>query len=195
MADEEDEDLLDSWEAADSDELERRMELRGKEINKEEEEQQETTNMNTIIGPVTILKADNVARTEYTPQIKILKRNGNIDTKPDLPKQNTEAELKKTLKLREAEYQAARNRILGEDYDETKPKLEDEEVKETKISIIKPPSRVSPTSPLCPSPAPGSPIRLLTSADNKNLQDSRETCSIVRQPHGPNDTSGFAINR
>jgi len=190
MADEEDDDLLDSWEAADSDDLERRMELRGKEISKEEEEQQEKNNMNTMVGPVTILKADNVARTEYTPQIKILKRNGNNDTKPNLPKQNTETELKKTLKLKEAEYQAARNRILGEDYDETKPKLEEEEVKETKISIIKPPSRVSPISP-----APGSPIRLLTSADNRNLQESRDSCSIVRQPHGPNETSGFAINR
>jgi len=195
MADEEDEDLLDSWDAADSDELERRMELRDKEINKSENEelQQEkkSSNMNTMVGPVTILKADNVTRTEYTPQIKILKRNGNLDTKPALPKQNTESELKKTLKLKEAEYQAARNRILGEDYDETKSKLEEEEVKETKISIIKPPSRMSPTSPA----TPGSPIRLLTSADNRNLHDSRDACCVVRQPHGPNETTGFAINR
>jgi len=191
MADEEDEDLLDSWEAADSDDLERRMEERGKVL--EEEESNESADMNKIIGPVTILKAENVGRTEYTPQIKILKRNGGNDTKKDLPKQNTEAELKKTLKLREAEYQAARNRILGEDYDETKPKLECEDMKETKISIIKPPSRVSPTTPISPGAAPGSPIRLLTSTDQRtSVQDNN---SIVRQPLGPNDTSGFALNR
>lgn len=192
MADEEEDDLLDSWEAADSDELERRMEQRGK-VLKEAEETQENPDMNSMIGPVTILKAENVGRTEYTPQIKILKRNGNNDTKKDLLKQNTEAELKKALKLREAEYQAARNRILGEDYDETKPKLECEEVKETKISIIKPPSRVSPTSPAPSSSAPGSPIRLLTSSENRTpVQDGN---NILRQPRGPNDSSGFAISR
>ena len=191
MADEEDDDLLDSWEAADSGELERRMEEREK-VLKEKEEVQETTNMNSIVGPVTILKAENVGRTEYTPQIKILKRNGSGDTKKDLLKQDTEAELKKTLKLREAEYQAARNRILGENYDETKPKLECEE---TKISIIKPPSRISPTclSPNTLSPISGSPIRLLTSSGTKTpVQDPN---NIVRQPHGPADTSGFSINR
>jgi len=60
---------------------------------------------------------ENQGMAMYTPQIKILKRNRNNDIKRDLQKPNAEAELKKALKLREAEYQAARNRILGENYD------------------------------------------------------------------------------
>ena len=51
--------------------------------------------------------------TTSSPQIQILKRCRNKDTERDLHKPSTEADLKKALKLREAQYQAARNRILG----------------------------------------------------------------------------------
>jgi len=194
MADE-DEGVADSWEeAADSEEFERRMEEREK-LRKEEEKSQENTEMNSVSGPIKILKAENVGRTEYTRQIKIMRRSVNSDTKKDLVKQNTEAELKKTLKVREAEYQAARNRILGENYDETKPKLECEEVMETKISIIKPPSRLSPTCPSSNLSSPGaSSIRVLTSPGSSS--NTGDDSSILRQPHGPdNNSSGFSIQR
>lgn len=121
---------------------------------------------------------ENQGMAMYTPQIKILKRNRNNDIKRDLQKPNAEAELKKALKLREAEYQAARNRILGENYDATKPKLVCEEIKETKISIIKRPSCASP----CLSSGASyctSPIRPLTILRDKN---SPEDSNLLWQP-------------
>jgi len=185
MADEEDEDVLESWEeAVDSGELERRMEEREKAFLKEEQEaRKHEMNIANSQGPVTILKAENAGRTEYTPQIKILKRSGNLNEKKDTVKQTSEAELKKTLKLREAEYQAARNRILGEDYDETKPDLEEcvEDDNEARISIIKAPSRESSASASTPT------------ASQSSIGCSQ---NLIRQPKGPDSqTSGFSIER
>lgn len=68
------------------------------------------TNMSSLLA-----QQDN--RPSFSPQYRILKRDKSNDMKPDMKRTNTEAELKKTLKLREAEYKAARNRILGENYD------------------------------------------------------------------------------
>lgn len=193
MADGEDDDVLDSWEeAAESGELERRMEEREKQLKKETESTQEHIEMTpTTVGQVKILKAENLGRTEYTPQIKILKRSGNLETKKNIVKQSSEAELKKTLKLREAEYQAARNRILGEDYDETKPKLECELPNDGKISIIKPPARLSPSTPSPNSSGP-SGVRLLTTPGSNRTVDN----TAVRQPSGPDSTCcGFSVKR
>jgi len=148
--------------------------------------------MNSIADNVTILKGENLSKTVYSPQIKILKRNRNNDIKRDLQKPNTEAELKKTLKLREAEYQAARNRILGENYDETKPKLVCEEVKESKISIIKRPPCASPTCLPASLPYVASPVRPLTILGDKNLVED----SNLWQPRGPdNNYTGFCVQR
>ena len=44
----------------------------------------------------------------YNFQIKILKRSAHQNIKKNTPKQKTEAELKEALKMKEAEYQAAR---------------------------------------------------------------------------------------
>merc|ERR1712183_1074829 len=158
------------------------MEEREKAFLKEEQEarKHEMNVANNHQGPVTILKAENAGRTEYTPQIKILKRSGNLNEKKDTVKQTSEAELKKTLKLREAEYQAARNRILGEDYDETKPDLEEcvEDDNEARISIIKAPSRESSASTSTPTASQSS----ICCSQNSNL---------IRQPKGPDSqTSG-----
>jgi len=90
--------------------------------------------------------------TLYKPQqIKILKRNTNNDIQPNQQKPATEAELKRTLKLREIQYQAARDRILGENYDQQKPRLLSCEGKDTgRVSIIRRPTGhvLSPQSPL-----------------------------------------------
>ena len=50
-------------------------------------------------------------KIHVTFQIKILRRSAVNDEKKTTPKHKTEAELKQTLKLREAEYQAARYKI------------------------------------------------------------------------------------
>lgn len=192
MADEEDEDILDSWEeAADSGDLERRMEERDKQLKKEEKEEKKV-NKNLNNGQhVTILKGESVGRTEYTPQIKILKRNQAVEKK-DTVKQTSEAELKNVLKLREAEYQAARNRILGEDYDETKPKLpecssDDDEGDTAKISIIKAGSSSRGSGTLVPA---------LTSQSSSGGGIIKADTNSVRQPKGPDrQSSGFSIER
>lgn len=178
MADEEDEDVLDSWEdAADSGDLERRMEERERSLKEGEEEM-----MCSEQGSITILKSENTGRTEYTPQIKILKRSGLNNVKTNKPKNKTEAELKKALKMREAEYQAARNRILGENYDETKARLEQDDVK---ISIIKNTTRASPNSP-------SSPVKVLTPLEKIPPKASD---NVIRQPSGPDETQGFKLSR
>uniref|UniRef100_T2MAM7 UPF0485 protein C1orf144 n=1 Tax=Hydra vulgaris TaxID=6087 RepID=T2MAM7_HYDVU len=175
MSDDEDDDVIDSWEdAADSGDLERRMEKREKIVNKiKNSEPMEFSN-----APVTILKAENACKTEYSPQIKILKRSGLKNSNINKPKNKTEAEMKIALKVKEAEYQAARNRILGSDYDENKPKLDTESVK---ISIIQNPSRSSPLN----SPPPVSSKIIAT----------KEFDNIIRLPSGPNDLTGFKENR
>lgn len=179
MADDEDEDILDSWEDADeSEEFERRMDLHEKSLK---ENEQEEVIMSTP-GTVTILKPDNPGRTDYTPQIKILKRAAVNNVKKQKPKQMTEAELKQALKTKEAEYQAARNRILGENYDETRPKLENEIHGDVKFSIIKNPNRSAPNSP--------SPPELPLPSNN-----TPPTHVVIRQPKGPDAISGFTVKR
>lgn len=181
MADEEDDDVLESWEdAIETEDFERRMEEREKHLNIDLSEEKIMS-----ITPMTILQGNSASPTAYSPQIKILKRSNVDNANANKPKNKTEAELKQTLKLREAEYQAARNRIMGENYDETKPKLDNNE--EAKISIIRNPNRTSPVG------SPSSPVRVLSPKLKSavNLNDA----NILRQPCGPDDTSGFKVIR
>jgi len=188
MADEEDDDVLESWEdAEESEDFERRMEEHEKSLNTPDQE--EIINM-TSSESMTILKPENSGRTDYTPQIKILKRAAHLNIKKNAPKQKTEAELKQALKMKEAEYQAARNRILGENYDETLPKepLEPEinSNSDPKISIIRNPNRSTPSSPLLES----------THRSIGDINENKTTHSIIRQPRGPNENdTGFGLSR
>ncbi|XP_065061039.1 SUZ domain-containing protein 1-like [Rhopilema esculentum] len=118
-----DDDVLDSWEdAADTGELEKRMEQREKELRVKEEVEKNQELKGLAVG--ALAPAEELGRSEYVPQIRILKReNGptlqnvkQVDKKP-----------LKTLAEKEAEYAAARARILGS-YSNAPPEQETKRV-------------------------------------------------------------------
>ncbi|KAI9305177.1 hypothetical protein BJ944DRAFT_265650 [Cunninghamella echinulata] len=61
----------------------------------------------------TIIRTDTI-RTQYQPEIKILKRSPNKPKGPRLPEDNDTQPIKKTLAEREKDYLLARERIFGE---------------------------------------------------------------------------------
>ncbi|KAI8500509.1 PREDICTED: SUZ domain-containing protein 1-like [Branchiostoma belcheri] len=102
-------DVFDSWEdLADSGELERRLEkdMKTKEIKIKK-------NNNKSPAAPRVLEED-TQRTQYQPQLKILKRptNSSDATSPNSTDSKPKAK-HKTLAQREAEYAEARLRILG----------------------------------------------------------------------------------
>jgi len=105
-----DDDVLDSWEdAIDTGELEKRMEQREKEIRIQEEAQKQL--QARAIGSSALATQGELGKTDYVPQIKILKRQ-NGPAQKDVKQQNQKP--LKTLAEKEAEYAAARARILGD---------------------------------------------------------------------------------
>eukprot|EP00794_Sanderia_malayensis_P015008 gene15008-16557_t len=114
-------DVLDSWEdATDLGEFEKRMEKREQDILKREEMQKQAAPGAIKYSGIAVQEES--GRSEYTPQIKILKRaNGPAQQK------NQQKTVKpiRTLAEKEADYAAARARILG-DFSNTNP---DEETK------------------------------------------------------------------
>ncbi|XP_020620335.1 SUZ domain-containing protein 1-like [Orbicella faveolata] len=120
-AEEEDEDIWDSWEdVADSGELERRMEEREKQVREKDQKASSTSKklQETKTGSPVLMQED-TNRTLYKPQLRILKRpdsggtdNGNNrESSKDKP-------VHKTLAERQAQYAEARARILGTASDE-----------------------------------------------------------------------------
>ncbi|XP_078615684.1 SUZ RNA-binding domain-containing-like [Branchiostoma floridae x Branchiostoma japonicum] len=103
-------DVFDSWEdLADSGELERRLE---KDMKTKEIKISKKNNNRSPAAPIVL--EEDTQRTQYQPQLKILKRPTNS---PDTSSPNsTDGKPKakhKTLAQREAEYAEARLRILG----------------------------------------------------------------------------------
>ncbi|XP_078281169.1 SUZ RNA-binding domain-containing isoform X1 [Rhinoraja longicauda] len=102
----EDEEIADNWEeAADSGEIDRRLEAKLKIQQKEKK---------TKLAPkVPIVIQDDLHPTTCTPQIRILKRptsNGVVNTPLSASRPLPQV---KSLAQREAEYAEARKRILG----------------------------------------------------------------------------------
>lgn len=120
-AEEEDEDIWDSWEdMADSGELERRMEEREKQIREKDQKASNTTIkiQETKTGS-SILMQEDTNRTLYKPQLRILKRpdsGGSNHLKGQ--ESSKEKPAHKTLAERQAQYAEARARILGSASDE-----------------------------------------------------------------------------
>ncbi|XP_020916829.1 SUZ domain-containing protein 1, partial [Exaiptasia diaphana] len=104
MADEEeDEDVCDSWEdMADSGELERRMEERNK-LQMKKESKALTSDVK-----VSVVIQDDTNRTQYKPQLRILKRpdSGNFNSGQSAQEKN-EGPIRKSLAERQAEYAEA----------------------------------------------------------------------------------------
>uniref|UniRef100_UPI00398EAA74 SUZ RNA-binding domain-containing n=1 Tax=Pristiophorus japonicus TaxID=55135 RepID=UPI00398EAA74 len=114
----EDEEIADNWEeAADSGEIDRRLEAKLKIQQKEKKSK--------LAPKVPIVIQDDLHPTPCTPQIRILKRptsNGVVSTPHSATRPPPQV---KSLAQREAEYAEARKRILGsaspEEEDKTNP--------------------------------------------------------------------------
>ncbi|KAJ7306598.1 hypothetical protein JRQ81_009984 [Phrynocephalus forsythii] len=176
----EDEEVAESWEeAADSGEIDRRLEKKLKITQKErnaedrcsrEVEQEPTGLLSLSFGSrksksppkVPIVIQDDSLPPGPPPQIRILKRptsngvlsNPNSTSRPAFPV--------KSLAQREAEYAEARKRILGsaspEEEEQDKP-------------ILDRPTRIS------------------------QPEEARPACNVIRQPLGPDGSHGFKQRR
>lgn len=154
-----DEDVAESWEeAADSGEIERRLEAKLK-IN---EEAKKASFRSSPVRTAIVIQDDSLPAAPPA-QIRILKRPTNHDPTSSLSS-STRPQQTKTLAQREAEYAEARRRILG--------------------------SASSDDSPQ-DSSCQDRPARL-------NIQQSepvRQINHIIRQPTGPDGTTGFRLCR
>ncbi|XP_070562060.1 SUZ RNA-binding domain-containing-like [Ptychodera flava] len=146
MADDEDEEVWDSWEdAVDSGAFDKKLEV--------EESKNNAKKVNSETQPI-ILQEDST-RTAYQPQLKILKRPNASDEVNNKAKtaENKQATYK-SLEQREKEYAEARQRIFGSTQTEEQER----------------------------------PLHLLPK------QESAED-NVIRQPKGPDGTSGFNLQR
>lgn len=115
-AEEEDEDIWDSWEdMADSGELERRMEEREKQVRENDEKKASTSlKSQEIKNSSSVMMQEDSTRTQYKPQLRILKRPDSGGSNQSSTQDNTKSKpVHKTLAEREAQYAEARARILG----------------------------------------------------------------------------------
>ncbi|KAL3058628.1 SUZ domain-containing protein 1-like [Trematomus bernacchii] len=158
----EDEEVAESWEeAADSGEIDRRLEAKLK-INQEAKK--------SILGsrgsPVrtAIVIQDDSLPAAPPPQIRILKRpsNGNAG---NLASSTRPSQQMKSLAQREAEYAEARRRILGSASSGDVPQDNPSQDRPSRMSVQQ------PSEPICPN------------------------THVIRQPTGPDGTSGFRLCR
>ncbi|CAG5981043.1 SUZ RNA-binding domain-containing-like [Menidia menidia] len=115
----EDEEVAESWEeAADSGEIERRLEAKLK-INQESKK----SSLKPAGSPVrtAIVIQDDSLPTAPPPQIRILKRPSNNGTAGNPASSSRRSQQTKSLAQREAEYAEARRRILGSASSEETP--------------------------------------------------------------------------
>lgn len=176
MADENDDDVCDSWEdMLDSDIFEEKLRRMKPDVQAEDDRPIICSNRGSYMGPVIV--EDDVARTPYSPpepQVKILKRpSASIKQDNGTPIVNGERSSKqpvKTLQQREAEYAEARLRILGS----AKSEEEIAEERLAKLGISQPPEIA---------------IRGI------QIALPQEMSCIIRQPHGPDGTTGFTLKR
>ncbi|XP_072522177.1 SUZ RNA-binding domain-containing-like [Salminus brasiliensis] len=149
----EDEDVSDNWEdAADSGEIERRLEAKLKISQK-------SNNQSLPVKTAVVIQDDSLPAAP-PPQIRILKRpasNGSLGQQVA----SRPAQQVKSLAQREAEYAEARRRILGS---------------------AEEPSQERPDAD---RPA-------LSGAPSESLRPNNH---IIRQPLGPDGTTGFRLSR
>ncbi|XP_032234192.2 SUZ domain-containing protein 1 isoform X2 [Nematostella vectensis] len=107
-ADEDDEDIGDSWEdMADSGELERRMEERSKQQLEQEQKKIEAATIKT-----TVVIQEDTNRTLYKPQLRILKRPDSGNESHQTTQNKSEKPVHKTLAERQAQYAEASSESL-----------------------------------------------------------------------------------
>nr|XP_022342135.1 SUZ domain-containing protein 1-like [Crassostrea virginica]XP_022342136.1 SUZ domain-containing protein 1-like [Crassostrea virginica] len=151
MAEEANGEVLDSWEEfEDTKDLDKKLqEMKLKDTKK-------------ISSDAVVVEDGN--RTQYTPQVRILKRKSDAQS---ATAQGTRSSNKptKTLEQREAEYAEARRRILGS--------TSSTEVKEEEIITN------------------NRPPRLMQMDEARQNLNNNCSVAILRQPRGPDGTDGF----
>lgn len=153
-----DEDVAESWEeAADSGEIERRLEAKLK-INKEAKKASLTSRSSPIRTAIVI--QDDSLPAAPPPQIRILKRPTKNDTTSSSAS-SARPQQTKTLAQREAEYAEARRRILGSASSDDAPQDD-------------------------------RPGRLNVQQQSESVRPNNH---IIRQPTGPDGTTGFRLCR
>lgn len=159
----EDEEVAESWEeAADSGEIERRLEAKLK-INQEAKR----SSFGSIGSPIrtAIVIQDDSLPAAPPPQIRILKRPTNNGTAGNTASSTRPSQQMKSLAQREAEYAEARRRILGSASSDEMPQ---------------------------DSPSQDRPARLTTQQHSDQVRPNNH---VIRQPTGPDGTSGFRLGR
>lgn len=157
-----DEDVAESWEeAADSGEIERRLEAKLK-IN-EEAKKASLSSRSSPIRTAIVIQDDSLPAAP-PPQIRILKRPTNNDTTCSSAS-SARPQQTKTLAQREAEYAEARRRILGS---------------------------ASSDDTSQDSSCHDRPARLNVQQQSEYVQPNNH---IIRQPTGPDGTTGFRLCR
>lgn len=161
-----DDEVAESWEdAADSGEMERRLDEKLRISQKER-----VSSSNTSHSPLKtgIVIQDDSLPAAPPPQIRILKRPSSNGSLGSPSSQNRPTPQVKSLAQREAEYAEARKRILGSASPEESPQEK-------------------------PSPDSSRPGR--TNAALQPSEESRSNNQAVRQPAGPDGTQGFRQHR
>lgn len=156
-----DEDVAESWEeAADSGEIERRLEAKLK-INEAKK-----ANLSSRSSPVrtAIVIQDDSLPAAPPPQIRILKRPTNNDTTSSSAS-SARPQQTKTLAQREAEYAEARRRILGCASSEDAPQDSSYQERPARLNV------------------------------QQQAESVRPNNHIIRQPTGPDGTTGFRLCR
>ncbi|XP_029948269.1 SUZ domain-containing protein 1-like [Salarias fasciatus] len=159
----EDEEIAESWEeAADSGEIERRLEAKLK-INQEAKK----SGLKSSGSPVrtAIVIQDDSLPAAPPPQIRILKRPTNNGTAGSAASASRPSQQMKSLAQREAEYAEARKRILGSASSEEAPPENPSQDRAARITSQPPSEQVRPNN------------------------------HVIRQPSGPDGTSGFRLCR
>ncbi|KAM3878194.1 SUZ RNA-binding domain-containing-like [Diretmus argenteus] len=159
----EDEEVAESWEeAADSGEIERRLEAKMK-INQEAKKSSLSLGGSPMRTAIVI--QDDSLPAAPPPQIRILKRPSNNGTTGNPASYSRPSQQMKSLAQREAEYAEARKRILGSATSEDMP--QDKPCQDRQIRV----NAQQPSEPVCPNN------------------------HVIRQPTGPDGTSGFRLCR
>ncbi|XP_014862190.1 PREDICTED: SUZ domain-containing protein 1 [Poecilia mexicana] len=161
----EDEEVAESWEeAADSGEIERRLEAKLK-INQEAKK----TSLKSASSPVrtAIVVQDDSLPAAPPPQIRILKRPSNNGTGGNSASSSRPSQQMKSLAQREAEYAEARRRILGSASSEESPQDNPSQDRASRMNV----------------------------QQQQPLEIVRPNNHVIRQPSGPDGTSGFRLCR
>ncbi|XP_047204807.1 SUZ domain-containing protein 1-like [Girardinichthys multiradiatus] len=146
----EDEEVAESWEeAADSGEIERRLEAKLK-INQEAKK----TSLKSASSPVrtAIVVQDDSLPAAPPPQIRILKRPSNNGTAGNSASSSRPSQQMKSLAQREAEYAEARRRILGSASSEETPQDNPSQDRASRLNVQQPLEPLRPNNQVIRQP-------------------------------------------